>query len=165
MFLADGRVIRTDIPRTVTFVSDNAVIGPKVQSVEVKPGKESADNLLLPYWVGAGSIYVTSEHLRNADPHLVQVTFLAVLLVCLVGSLLGGMVSFYKDGGKVLSRLLFGVAGGFVFAWIHISGLSRHLDWEIVHNEFSLLVFAILGGYLGVKALDLALNKLGWGRR
>jgi len=160
----DGKPISTDIPRTVTFVSDNAVVGPKEQSVEVKAGKDSAANLLLPYWVGAGSIYVTSEHLKNADPHVVEVTFLAVLIVCLVGSLVGGLVSYYKEGGKVLSRLLFGITGGIVFAWMHVFWISRNLDWAIVHNAATVFVLALLGGYLGVKALDAALNKLGWGQ-
>src|SRR5262249_29985382 len=84
----DGKPISTDIPRTVTFVSDNAVIGPKEQSVQVTAGNDTAANMLLPNWVGVGSIYVTSEHLRNADPHVVQVTCLGVLIVCLAGSLI-----------------------------------------------------------------------------
>src|SRR5262249_193226 len=54
----DGKPISTDIPRTVTFVSDNAIVGPKEQSVQVSAGNDSAANLLMPYWVGAGSIYV-----------------------------------------------------------------------------------------------------------
>jgi hypothetical protein len=159
----DGKPISTDIPRTVTFVSDNAVIGPKDQSVEVKAGADSAANMLLPSWVGVGSIYVTSEHLKNADPHVVQVTFLAVLIVCLAGSLIGGLTSYYKDGGKILSRLLFGIAGGIVFAWMHVFWVSPKLDWEIVHNAATLFVLALLGGYLGVKALDAVLDKLGFG--
>ena len=158
----DGKPISTDIPRTVTFISDNAVIGPKEQSVEVKVGSGSAGNMLLPYWAGAGKIYVTSDRIKNGDPHIVQVTFLAVLFVCVAGSLIGGLVSYYKYGGKMSSRLLFGIAGGIVFAWLHIFWISRNLDWEILHNAATVFVLALLGGYLGVKALDAALDKLGW---
>jgi hypothetical protein len=160
----DGKPISTDIPRTVMFVSDNAVIGPKQQSVQVSAGNDSAANILLPSWVGVGSIYVTSAHLKNADPHVVQVTFFAVLIVCLAGSLIGGLTSYYKDGGKILSRLLFGVAGGIVFAWMHVFWVSPKLDLQIVHNAATLFVLALLGGYLGVKALDAALDKLGFGQ-
>jgi len=160
-FDQSGKSVATDIRRTVNFATNNPAIGLQRLSVDVQPGQDTADNTLTPNWPGEASIFVTSDHLQSPDPHPVQVTWSAVY-VCLIGSILGGLVAFVTGGGKVLSRILCGMAGGVVFSWLYIFGIAGKISWDIAHNGASVFVFALLGGYLGVKAIDLALSKIGW---
>jgi hypothetical protein len=157
----DGNVVPTDTERTVTFVSDNSVISPQQQSITLKPGGVSAQTMILPSWLGKGSIFITADRLKTAT-HQVDVIGASVILICLVGGLLGGLISFLESGGAWYTRLLVGVAAGIVLTWAYVFGILQSLDTAIAHNYISVFVVAILGGYTGIKTLDFVLKRLGW---
>jgi len=160
-FDANGDVVPSDSSRTVTFVSNNSVIGTRQQSVSVKSGDYSAANVILPFWLGRGTIFVTADQLQAAA-HPVAVVGLIVILVCLIGGVSGGLVSFLAGGGPVYKRLLVGMAAGIVLSWAYVFGILPKVDTTVAHNYVSVFVVSLLGGYLGIKGLDLVLKRLGW---
>jgi hypothetical protein len=163
-FDIDGDTIPTDSARTVTFVSDNSSISTKQQSVTLKSGDLSAETEILPFWLGTGSIFVTTDRLKSPDPpHRVEVVGLTVIMVCLLGGLAGGLVLFFVSGGSLYSRLVVGVVAGIVLAWAYVFGLLPKVDGVVAHNYISVFVVSILGGYLGIKTFDLILKRFGWG--
>jgi len=163
-FDIDGDTIPTDSERTVTFVSDNSSISTKQQSVNLKPGDLSAETEILPFWLGTGLIFVTTDRLKSPDPpHRVEVVGLTVIVVCLLGGLAGGLVLFFVSGGSLYSRLVVGVVAGVVLAWAYVFGLLPKVDGVVAHNYISVFVVSILGGYLGIKTFDLILKRFGWG--
>jgi hypothetical protein len=163
-FDIDGDTIPTDSERTVTFVSDNSFISTKQQTVALKPGDLSAQTEILPFWLGTGSIFVTTDRLKSPDPpHRVEVVGLTVISVCLIGGLAGGLVLFFVSGGSLYSRLIVGVVAGIVLAWAYVFGLLPKVDGVVAHNYISVFVVSILGGYLGIKTFDLILKRFGWG--
>jgi hypothetical protein len=163
-FDIDGDTIPTDSERTVTFVSDNSSISTKQQSVVLKPGDLSAQTEILPFWLGTGSIFVTTDRLKSPDPpHRVEVVGKTVIAVCLLGGLAGGLVLFFVSGGSLYSRLVVGVVAGIVLAWAYVFGILPKVDGVVAHNYISVFVASILGGYLGIKTFDLVLKRFGWG--
>jgi hypothetical protein len=160
-FDADGNTIPTDLDRTVKFVSNNSFFSAKEQSVTLKPGDFSAETVLLPFWVGSGSIFVTADRLKTAI-HQVEVVGMAVILVCLSGGFVGALVLFLTSGGSLYSRLIVGIAAGIVLTWAYVFGILPKVDATIAHNYISVFVVSILGGYLGIKAFDKVITLLGW---
>jgi hypothetical protein len=163
-FDLDGNTIPTDSARTVTFVSDNSSISTKQQSVSLKAGDLSAQTEILPFWLGTGSIFVTTDRLKSPDPpHHVEVVGKTVIAVCLLGGLAGGLVLFFVSGGSLYSRLVVGMVAGIVLSWAYVFGLLPKVDGVVAHNYISVFVVSILGGYLGIKTFDLILKRFGWG--
>jgi hypothetical protein len=160
-FDADGNAIPTDAARTVTFVSGNSVIGVQQETVSLKPGDLSADTMILPFWLGTAAIFVSADHLKTAE-HEVQVVGMIVLIVCLIGGFLGGLVSFFSSGGKLYSRLVVSLAAGIVLSWGYVFGVLSKVDSSVAHNYISVFVVSLLGGYMGIKAFDLILKRFGW---
>jgi hypothetical protein len=160
-FDASGEVVPTDSERTVTFVSDNSVISPKQQTITLKPGDYTAATVILPFWLGKGTIFVTADRLKTAS-HQVSVIGQIVIAVCLIGGIVGGLVSFLVSGGSVYSRLIVGLAAGVVLTWAYVFGLLPKVDATVAHNYISVFVVSLLGGYSGIKAFDLVLKRLGW---
>lgn len=158
---ASGNTVATESQRTVTFVSNSSVVGVQDQSVVVQAGAYTAQTMILPFWIGTGSIFVTADRLQ-AVPHEVQVVGWAVIVVCLLGGVLGGIVLYFTSGGSVIARLIVGVATGIVVTWAYVFGLLPKLNAEIAHNYVSVFVTSIVGGYLGIKALNPILKRLGF---
>ena len=161
-FDANGDAAPTDSERTVMFISNNSVISPKEQSITVKPGQYSAQTTIMPSWLGTGTIFVSADHLKTAS-HQIAVIGWVLIIVCLLGGSVGGLVSFLMAGGKAYSRLVIGIAAGIVLTWAYVFGLLPKVDATVAHNYISVFVVSILGGYLGVKAFDLVLKQFGWG--
>jgi hypothetical protein len=40
--------------------------------------------------------------------------------------------------------------------------LLPRVDATVAHNYISVFVVSVLGGYLGIKAIDMVLKQLGW---
>jgi hypothetical protein len=51
---------------------------------------------------------------------------------------------------------------GIVLSWADVFGVLPNLDSIVAHNYLSVFVVSILGGYLGIKTLDLVLKRFGW---
>ena len=117
--------------------------------------------MILPSWVGKGSIFITADRLK-ATIHPVEVIGASVIMVCLIGGLVGGLISFLESGGAWYTRLIVGVAAGVVLSWAYVFGILQSVDSAIAHNYISVLVVSILGGYVGIKTLDFVLKRLGW---
>lgn len=158
---ATGHTVATESPRTVTFVSNSSVVGVEKQSILVNAGAYAAETVILPSWIGTGSISVTADGLQTVA-HEVQVVGWAVIAVCLLGGVLGGIVLYFTSGGSVVARLIVGVTTGIVVTWAYVFGLLPKLNAEIAHNYVSVFVTSIVGGYLGIKALNPILKRLGF---
>jgi len=160
-FDGDGNSVATDTDRTVKFVSNNSLVGPKEQTITVKSGARSADNVVLPYRTGSAILFVTADGLQAAT-HELQVVGMIVFMLCVAGGLFGALVSYYTAGGRLPSRLVIGMAAGIVLSWAYVFAILPKVDSIVAHNYISVFVVSLLGGYLGIKAIDLVVKRLGW---
>jgi hypothetical protein len=55
-----------------------------------------------------------------------------------------------------------GSVSGIVLTWAYVFELLPRVDVTVAHNYISVFVVSVLGGYLGIKAIDLVLKQLGW---
>ncbi len=115
----NGNVVSTDLQRDLKFVSNSSIAGPQLETVTVKSGDYSADNVVLPFSPGKATISVTADRLQTAV-HDVQVVGAAVYLYCLIGGVLGGLISSLSAGGFKASRIVTGVVCGIVLAWAYV---------------------------------------------
>ncbi len=72
-FDAAGNIVASDADRTIKFVSNNSLIGPKLPTITVKSGARPSDNTILPYGLGTATLYVTADGLQATthDFHVV----------------------------------------------------------------------------------------------
>ena len=93
--------------------------------------------------------------------HVVEVTGLTVILLCLGGGIIGGVCAFNALKGSLPWRIFLGVVGGAVLAWLYVYLALPKTESRIAHNLVSVLFVSILGGYLGLQALDFAARQVG----
>lgn len=154
-----GYSVKNDVMRSVSFVSNNSsVVGPRDSVVNVEPGALSADTLLLPYRIGTGTVFVSSQGLKTAT-HDVQVIGWAVIAVCLCGGLIGGIVLYLTSKGSIFARVFVGEAGAIVLSWAYVFMLLPKVDSTVAHNYITVLVVSLIGGYMGIKAIDLVIKR------
>ena len=162
-FDALGNPVYTQTPRTVQFISNSTIVYPKDTSVTVQPTDLAAETVLIPSWMGSGSIYASAAGLPPSPAHPVQVVGMFIVALCLAGGVVGGVVAFFASGGKIYGRVIIGVAAAIVFSWAYVFGLLPKVDASVAHNSVSVVAISIMGGYLGIKAFDLVRQQLGWG--
>lgn len=85
-----------------------------------------------------------------------------VVGLCLGGGVAGGLAAYNKFKDSWMWRVFIGILGGAVLCWLYVYLALPNVSANIAHNTFSVLFVALIGGYLGTTALDLAAKQLGW---
>ncbi|MGA2262919.1 MAG: hypothetical protein ABSH28_15990 [Acidobacteriota bacterium] len=160
LFDNDGNPVQTDTKRTVTFTP----ISPKLRllptQADILPGSFSTTAAILPVGLGHAQLSVSTPGYKSVTVE-VDVTGLSVILLCLAGGIAGGFCAFNAFKGSLLWRIFLGVIGGAVLSWLYVYLALPKVDSRIAHNLVSVLFVSIIGGYLGIQALDLAAKQLG----
>jgi hypothetical protein len=68
----------------------------------------------------------------------------------------------YSSFAVRLGLRFIGILGGSVLCWLYVYLALPNINTNIAHNTFSVLLVALIGGYMGTAALDLVANKLGF---
>jgi len=160
LFDNDGNPVQTTTRRTVTFTP----ISPKLRllptQADILPGSSSTTAAVLPVGLGHAKLNVSTPGYKSVIVE-VEVTGLSVILLCLAGGIAGGFCAFNAFKGSLLWRIFLGVIGGAILSWLYVYVALPKVDSRIAHNLVSVLFVSIIGGYLGIQALDLAAKQLG----
>lgn len=98
----------------------------------------------------------------TVQPLTVVITGWLVVGLCLAGGVAGGLAAYNKFKDSWIWRVFIGILGGAVFCWLYVYLALPNVNANIAHNTFSVLFVALIGGYLGTTALDLAAKQFGW---
>jgi len=111
-------------------------------------------------WLGSDTVEAVVENYQS-KPLVIVVTGWLVLALCLGGGTAGGLAAYDKLGGSLFWRIFLGILGGAVLCWFYVYLALPRVDINLAHNTFSVFFVALIGGYLGLAALDFAAERLG----
>ncbi|MBZ5553446.1 MAG: hypothetical protein LAO21_12050 [Acidobacteriia bacterium] len=161
LFDPSDNAIQTSVARTVTFTPLRPTVWLRPLQVDIPPGGFSARAVVIPTSLGPTELSVSTPGYKSVVIKM-EVTGLTVILLCVGGGIVGGICAFKAFQGSLPWRLFLGVVGGAVLAWLYVFvGLPR-TESRIAHNLVSVLFMSLLGGYLGLQALDFVAKKLGF---
>ena len=160
-FDKDGRTIQTNKPRHITFVSSSPSLYLDPSTQDVLPKASEASIFIIPTWAGNSSVDIWTPGYDHQTLR-VEVTIWVVLLLCLAGGVVGGIAARDALKGTVLWRIFVGILGAIVLVWLSVYAVLPQTHSIIAHNQISVFVVGILGGYSGTRALDFVGKKLGY---
>lgn len=156
-----GDTVATDQPRIVSFAMTSGHGRIEQADVEIPPGRFKAESRFVAEGWKAGrvDIAVASPGLLT-EAMVVDVQWPWLLLsVIVASSLAGGFIAWTHGPARrrhLARRLFTGVVGGLV-----LYSLLRFVtprDW--VANPFGAFLIAVLGGWLGTQAFDIAVRTV-----
>lgn len=161
---ATGVPIGTDEEMEVSFYieskSGTGLLDPNL--AKILTGKFEGRVIFLPTGTGELSLQAFVKTLPVQPPILMKIVWpLRVTIMTLVGGLIGALIShLVKKKKKLPVALVIGAVMGFVFFWIMVYIGTAELSQAIVLNHLSVVVFGIVGGWLGTDVMRLLLKLL-----
>ena len=152
-FDADGNPIPTGTKREYRFVSNSPILRLQPDHAAVDPGTADFSTVAFPTFVGESQIEVASPGYVS-KPQKVKVTGLVVLLLCVAGGVLGGVLAFINSQGKLWARIVAGVIVGMVASWAYVFVGLPNIQNMILHTQISVLFVSVLAAFGGVKILS-----------
>jgi hypothetical protein len=160
-FDREGRTVQTNKRRRITFISSNPSLHLDPPYRDVPPNESAASIFLQPTWSGSSKLDIWTPGYDHQTLE-VQVTMWLVLVLCLGGGLVGGIVAKEALKGSIAWRIFVGLVGAIVLVWISVFAVLPQTHSIIAHNLVSVFVVGILGGYGGTRVLDAVGKKLGY---
>lgn len=161
-FDAEGTPTPTKTKREYRFVSNSPILHLQPDHAAVDPDTPDFSTVATPTFIGESQIEVVSPGYIS-KPQKVRVTGLVVLLLCIVGGILGGLLAFMNSQGKLWARLVAGVIVGAVACWAYVFLGLPNVQSMILHTQISVLFVSILAAFAGVKVLSVITRALSLG--
>ena len=161
-FDADGNPVPTGTKRDYRFVSNSPILLLQPDHASVDPGASDFSTVATPTFVGESQIEVVSPGYIS-KPQKVKVTGLVVLLLCVVGGILGGLLAYINSQGKLWARIVTGVIVGAVASWAYVFVGLPNIQSKILHTQISVLFVSVLAAFAGVKTLSVITKALNFG--
>lgn len=157
----ENKPICTTRKRTVTFTPISSKVYLASERKDIEPGGSNASVLVVPLELGKAQIEVSTP---DYEPKIytVDVTGLAVILLCLGGGVIGGLCAFKAFKGSLIWRIVLGIVGGALLTWLYVFGFLPMTNSHFAHSLLTALFVSIVGGYLGLKVLDFAARQFGF---
>jgi len=161
-FDADGNPIPTGTKREYRFVSNSPILRLQPDHADVAAGAADFSTIAFPTFVGESQIEVVSPGYIS-KPQKVKVTGMVVLLLCIVGGVLGGLLAFMNTQGKLWARIVTGIIVGAVASWAYVFVGLPNIQSMILHTQISVLFVSVLAAFAGVKTLSVITKALNFG--
>jgi hypothetical protein len=161
-FDADGNPVPTGTKRDYRFVSNSPILRLLPDHASVDPGASDFSTVATATFVGESQIEVVSPGYIS-KPQKVRVTGLVVLLLCVVGGVLGGLLAYINSQGKLWARIVTGVIVGAVASWAYVFVGLPNIQSVILHTQISVLFVSVLAAFAGVKTLSVITKALNFG--
>jgi len=161
-FDAAGNPVKTGTKREYSFVSNSPVLSLRPEHAQVEPGTAAFSTVAIPTFVGESQIEAFTPGYQPVAQK-VRVTGLGVLLLCVAGGILGGVLAYMNSQGKLWARIVAGVIVGAVASWAYVFIGLPSIQAPILHTQISVLFVSILAAFSGVKALSAITKTLKFG--
>jgi len=153
-----GNPLRTTRKKSVQFLGGSILRFDPVKS----DGDFSFSTIVMPVYVGQSSLQVVSDG-YHSPLRPIHVTWVSVLILCIVGGICGSVLSFLTSQGKLWIRILSGIIVGAVASWAYVFVGLPSVSAAILHSQLSVLFVSLLAAFSGVKVLGVITKKLNFG--
>ena len=161
-FDAAGNPIPTAKKRTYRFVSNSPILRLNPDHAEVDAGNAEFSTMVVPTYPGESQIEAFTPGYQPVVLKM-TVTGLGVLLICVVGGVLGGLVAYINSQGKLWARIVTGIIVGMVASWAYVFLGLPNTQAMILHTQISVLFVSILAAFAGVKVFSTITKALNLG--
>ena len=152
--------VRLSDKREVHFSADTPLLNLTPLQAIVDVGGFDSSTLLVPTSFGRSTVQVFTPDYRPATAVIV-ITWIGVLIACLLGGSLGGFLAWINSQGKLWIRIVTGLIAGLVASWAYvIVGLPK-VQTAFLHNRLSVFFVALIVGLTGVKGITTIATKFG----
>jgi len=152
-----GNPLRTTTNKSVQFLGGSILRFNPVQT----DGNFSFSTMVTPVYVGQSAVQAVSDG-YHSPLRPIRVTWISVLVLCIVGGICGGVLSFLTSQGKLWMRLISGVIVGAVASWAYVFVGLPNVSAAILHSQLSVLFVSLLAAFSGVKILETIIKRLGF---
>jgi len=157
-----GTPIQTNVKRPFRFTSNSSTLRLKPEQDEVAPGRSEFSTVAMPTSIGICNIEASTPGYKSAS-HKIRVTGVLVLLLCVIGGILGGVLAYIRSNGQFWMRITTGVIVGLVASWAYVYiGLPK-ANALILHSQISVLFISIVAAAAGVRSMAVITKALGLG--
>jgi hypothetical protein len=153
-----GNPLRTASTKSVHFVGGSILHFKPVQI----DGNFSFNTAVTPTYVGWTTVQALADG-YHSPPRPIRVTFVSVLVLCVVGGICGGALAFLTSQGKLWMRIVSGVIVGAVASWAYVFVGLPNISAAILHSQLSVLFVSLLAAFSGVKVLGVITQRLNFG--
>jgi hypothetical protein len=153
-----GNPLRTTGNKSVQFLGGSILRFNPTQA----HGHFSFSTIVTPIYVGQSSVQAVSDGYHSPLRPL-QVTWIGVLVLCIVGGICGAVLSFLTSQGKLWIRIVSGVIVGAVASWAYVFVGLPNVSAAILHSPLSVLFVSLLAAFSGVKVVEVITTKLNFG--
>ena len=150
----NGRVINPGLAQTVSFSPDSALIAVDPLQRQLQPGDVDVRTTLTPKAFSGIATIRASTLGFEPQTYTVRITWLGVILWCVVGGMLGGFMRFLRSRGTLWKRLIVGLVVGTLGVLLYVYGFLPATSSRVLHNLIAVPVAALLAGWLGLELLD-----------
>lgn len=158
----DKRPVETDKDIHVSLSLPNSKVRLQEGSeITIPKGRSSVSVSLVPAEIGKASVIANAASLPESSG-TVDITGLAVILLCLAGGVVGGLCAFDAFKGSLFWRIFLGIVGGAVLTWLYVFFGLAVTHWTFAHSLTSTLFVSIVGGFMGLHVLNLAAKQMGF---
>ncbi|HXX41549.1 MAG TPA: hypothetical protein VEI58_04710 [Chthoniobacterales bacterium] len=160
---SQGEPVSTDVDRQASLSFEKGSGALELNPVTIPAKASTVRTKFIPTSPGMVQLRVVSDGLPAATvPVSVTVPYLLILL-CAVGSALGGLVAFWTESSASWHRIVIGLITGFVLYWAFLFGVLHVTSFAHAYivNPFSAVILPFFGGWGGTKVITLLLKPLG----
>jgi hypothetical protein len=159
-----GNFVKTSDRRKVTVSTNSAILRFDPDTLDTDWDFETA---LIPTGWGTAEIEVATPGYPPFT-HKVVITYLAVVLLCVAGGLLGSMGDMLSDanrprGWRILGRMMVGAIAALVICWLYVIVGLPHVPTGILHSQIAVGGLSLLAGWAGAAGLRwVSTNVFHW---
>lgn len=155
----NGLPVQAHQPLTLSFNADSPRLRLDPDSAQTKPDAFDFHASVIPSGLGTITIQAAVPHLQPIK-QAIKVTGILLLVWCLLGGALGGLVNHLDRKGRGLAAsLVTGMIVAIPITWLYVWVGLPHVDASILHNQLSAVMVAIIAGMSGAGALKLAARQ------
>jgi hypothetical protein len=161
---SDSHLVKSGADRSITVSVSGKQFGSLTRSIPMSATDNTIITSFYPNWIGDVRISAISDGLSE-DIKIVHVAFpLSQVLTAFSVGIVGGFLAASRQ--KVVkkqlpARLIIGAITGTILYMAAVTGALTDQSRQISLQLFGIVIFAVLGGYLGTEVLTLLLRRLG----
>ncbi|HYL92838.1 MAG TPA: hypothetical protein VEW69_06745, partial [Alphaproteobacteria bacterium] len=158
----NGTPVQAHVPVRYRFSADSPRVRLNPITDQTKPGDPDFSTSIIPAALGVINIEAAVPGYQPVR-WTIEVTGLLLLVFCVLGGALGGLVNHFDMKQKgLIASLLTGIIVALPITWAYVWLGLPNINSAIFHNQLSAVMVAIIAGVSGATGLRKVSKRLGF---